>query len=73
MARGSVAAAKPVATLSTLTDEVGAGLYCRRLGINAAQCRGTWLGLCDFVYNVLKKNKASTRYSQRRRRKSRVW
>ena len=60
MPKGTVKAPAFVATLTTLTDEVGDGLYCNRMGISAGQCRSAWLGLCDFIFNVLKKNKAST-------------
>ena len=59
MPKGTFRAPAFVETLTTLTDEVGDGLYCARMGINAGQCRSAWLGLCDFIFNVLKKNKAS--------------
>lgn len=64
MPKGTVKAPAFVATLTTLTDEVGDGLYCNRMGISAGQCRSAWLGLCDFIFNVLKKNKASTRHTR---------
>lgn len=64
MTRGTVKEPTFVATLTTLTDEVGDGLYCNRMGISAGQCRSAWLGLCDFIFNVLKKNKASTRHTR---------
>lgn len=59
MPKGTFKAPAFVATLTTLTDEVGDGLYCNRMGISAGQCRSAWLGLCDFIFNVLKKNKVS--------------
>ena len=42
------------ATVTTLTDEVGQGVYCRRMRVSALQCRNAWLGLCDFVFAQLK-------------------
>lgn len=59
MVKGTVKVPTVVATLTTLTDEVSDGLYCNRMGITAGQCRQVWLGFCDFVFNVLKKNKVS--------------
>ena len=40
--------------MTTLTDEVGQGVYCRRMRVSALQCRNAWLGLCDFVFAQLK-------------------
>ena len=46
-------AAEP-ATLTTITDEVSMGVYCRRMRISALQARQAFLGLVDFVYAQLK-------------------
>ena len=42
------------ATVTPLTDEVGQGVYCRRMLVRALQCRNAWLGLCDFGFAQLK-------------------
>lgn len=73
MPKGTVKAPAFVATLTTLTDEVGDGLYCHRMGITAGQCRSAWLGLCDFIFNVLKKNKVSGRACSAREPSYRAW
>ena len=41
------------ATLTTITDEVSMGVYCRRMRISALQARQAFLGLVDFVYAQL--------------------
>jgi hypothetical protein len=52
--RGADAPAAEPATLTSITDEVSMGVYCRRMRISALQARQAFLGLVDFVYAQLK-------------------